>query len=283
MLKRPWGKLVNMKTKEIKSISVIVGFPLLALVLWLLVGVLVLGNWWKDIKGKQDQIKIIEGKVEAMVPKLDLLNAQNIDDLQTYSIELNIAIPRRIVAPVILASVENEISDSGMILDNIYFTGVTKSDTDASGASKNTDANGSGKSTPVDANTLSDGSGIVGVSIGASGEMYQVLDAIKKLQNTLPLMKVDSISITSADVNIANTTEDESAPEQLVPGKRITLTLGSPFEGLADSIGAPSDPILGLSKSDKKILEQLATFSSLYDQKTIDPQSEYQSGKNNPF
>ena len=78
---------------------------------------------------------------------------------------------------------------------------------------------------------------------------------------------------------------NESDGDQVssAPSRKVVMVLESPFEGLTSSIGAPSDPISGLSKSDKKILEKLATFTSLYDQKTIDPQSQYQSGKDNPF
>ncbi len=275
--------------KDIKNLSTIIAFPLIALLFWIVVGVFVLGRWWQDIEDKQEKIKSLENKVESMVPKLDLLNAQDVNDLEKYFIELNIAVPRRVVAPVILSSVENEIVGSGMALQNIYFSGINAKDKASEAMSSEDVIAQKGETNTSESNQVifdtdipSDGNGTISVNITASGEMYQILDAIKKLHNSLPLMRVTSIDITAAPTE-AYSPEQEGEEAVHSPSKDLTLSLESPFEGLVNSIGAPSDPITGLSENDKKILEELVQYTSLYDQKTIDPQSQYQTGKNDPF
>jgi len=99
-------------------------FPILSITIFIVVGLLIIKPWFDDVMFKREQMVDDRADITLLLKKLEVLDDQNLNELQSYLVRLSLAVPEKLAPTLILSTVERAVNESGLVLNNIQYRGV---------------------------------------------------------------------------------------------------------------------------------------------------------------
>lgn len=231
--------------------------PIGVLLFTVVVGFLIVKPWWEDTQTKRNESADLKSKITNMVDKINTLSQQDKALLESYSVDLEIAVPAKAHPPKIMATIENEVVKANTSLKNIQFSGVS------SEATTTGDENNAGQS--------------ILVQVSLQGEVFQIANLLKNLQEVKPLLKIMGVTIASGVAS----GDDES--QGISGSKTVGFSIEAPFKELPSTIASESTVINEVTDSERDLIDQIIGYVSLYQSGGGPVGDLYQSGRPNPF
>ncbi len=200
-----------------------------------------------SIAGQKAQISRLSQKVS------DLLTLSEADLAESAGLVTEAFPPQQDMFKS-LAMTKKIFEDNGLLIESFSFSGSVSS---SSAASK----------TPAEEKSPLK----INVSFYANFENFRKM--IKEVEKILPLMKVEGLKFGSLEA-----TASASIPS--LSGKISLVSFSSP---LPKTMGRTDQPLPKISNEDKKLIEELKTFSRYQVEEEVSTASALPVGKENPF
>jgi len=259
--------------------------PFLSFFIAIGTGWFVIKPWISDITQKREVITASQDALATLITKLEVLQTQDASSLKDYLVRLTLAIPPKSSPPLILATVEQAITESGLVVASINFGGVNELST----ATVSEINQASDEVDPLNEATVEQASneevisgGKIEVQFSSTGEYYQVVQFLKTIQKVNPMILGSDFSITQGSSTTATTTEDGAAAT--VAGSTFAYSGVAPFQELPTDLGAITTDVQVLSKVELEIIDALDSYTTFFEVKPeVEQIQSYEKGKDNPF
>jgi hypothetical protein len=274
--------------------------PLISLAIFVGVGIAFLLPWYNDAMAKGEAVKKAQADKAKLIPKLETLVKEDQETLTGYLVDLNLVVPSEVSPPLILATLEKAVNDATLSLASLQFQGL--SGLTQENINVTSPVQGSGPPVPTGSpivdqsvkssdlqklanESLSLQGGDIGVQLSARGDMYQIVDFLKTIQEASPLVLATGFTVKGIQTTIVRSADGQTNEVVEVPTKEFSYSGTAPFQNLPDDLGSLTKDIKNLSKEDLELLKKLDGYQSLLpvsnDQSPTAPV--YNKGKANPF
>jgi len=230
---------------------------------WLIIVSLIIGGVFlyvflpkfREYQKIEKDIEVQEQKIVVLTRKFNDLNTLSEKELQD-NVDLSLrAVPAEKDFYVVVKNIKNIFGQEGVLLPEFEFS-VGEISTQSAKTTEQTE-----KSQPE----------FFGIELSFFGPMDKVEKVISRLENSLPLLSVNSLKLNS----------DSSSPNGQLGNYEGTMNLKSYFALLPRTLGVIDEELPKINSQQKKQLEDLSSFE-YYTAEEV-PLEETAVGRENPF
>lgn len=277
---------VSSINKQLSGIKVWI-FPVFSIAIACIVGLFVIKPWILDVIEKRGSVAENKTQRAVLIDKLEILRSQDELLLKDYLLRLTLAVPPKSSPPLILATVEKAIFESGMVVDSINFGGLNE----LSQSTISDLNNGSEEVNPLDTASVDLGTtteevvsgGKIAVQFSATGGYYQAVQFLKTIQSVNPMVLGVSFSIRLG-VSSTSSSSNEDGSTSTVVADSFSYSGIAPFQELPTDLGAITTEVQSLSKTEQSVIDALDQYTTYFEVKSeVEQIQSYEVGRDNPF